>query len=246
MLDPNAPKPLYIQLKEVIRQAIGSGIWKPDTKIPSERELCDRYNVSRITVRQAIAEAEKDGLLYKIQGKGTFVKAPKIEQGLSKITRFSDTLQNIGLNGRTKIVKAGTVPPDFQIANILEVDMSEQIVNLSLLGLANEEPIVYYDSYFSYEIGEKMVEIAKRYEREGKPFSTIDLYGELNIVIDKVTQTFEATNCSKEIARILKIKEGKALLIITSIVYTHDSRPLEFKTGMYKADKYKFHITRSM
>jgi GntR family transcriptional regulator len=246
MLNPNAPKPLYIQLKEKVKNAIESGEWKPDTQIPSERDLCNKYNVSRITVRQAISEAQKDGLLYKIQGKGTYVKAPKIEQGLMKITSFGNTLQSRGLNGRTEVMTAEIIPVDFQISNILKIDMSNSVVNLRLIGLANEEPIVYYNSYFTYDIGIKMIDAAKKHEKEGRPFSTYDLYKELNIPADTVSQTIEATNCSKETAKTLKLKQGTALLVIVSVVYMHDERPVEFKTAMYKADKYKFHIRRSM
>jgi len=246
MLDPNSPKPLYLQLKEKIRNAIETGEWKPDTKIPSERDLCKQYNVSRITVRQAISEAENEGLLYKIQGKGTFVKAPKIEQGLMKITSFGNTLRNSGLNGRTEIIKSEIMPVNFQLSNILRIDMTEHVVNLRLLGLANEEPIVHYDSYFTHEIGVKMLEAAQKNAKAGIPFSTYDLYGQLNIGADTVSQTFEAINCDAEMARILKVKKGTALLVVTSIVNNHDGKPIEYKTAMYKADKYKFHITRSM
>ncbi|HHW48808.1 MAG TPA: GntR family transcriptional regulator [Clostridiaceae bacterium] len=246
MLNPNAPKPLYIQLKEKIKNAIESGEWKPDTQIPSERDLCNKYNVSRITVRQAISEAQKEGLLYKIQGKGTYVKTPKIEQGLMKITSFGSTLKSRGLNGRTEVLTAEIVPVDFQISNILNIDMTENVVNLGLLGLANDEPIVYYNSYFTYDIGIKMIDAAKKHAKEGRPFSTYDLYKELNIPADTVSQTFEATNCDKETAKILKLKQGTALFVIVSVVYLNDGRPVEFKTAMYRADKYKFHIKRSM
>lgn len=246
MIQHNTPIPLYMQLKEKIKSAIEEGTLKPNDQIPSERELCNKYNVSRITVRQAIAEAVNEGLLYKIQGKGTFVKQPKIEQGLVKLTSFSKTLLNKGLQASSKIVKKNVVPVSFQVANILNVDLSEQVVNLGVVGLANDEPMVYYDSYFTFDIGMKMTKAAEQYVKQNKAFSSYDLYEEVNMVIDTIQQTIEAVNCSKDIAKVLKVPEGKALLVITSIIYNLDKEPVEFKTAMYRADKYRFHITRSM
>lgn len=246
MLKHNAPVPLYVQLKESISNAIALGEWKPDTQIPSERDLCKKYNVSRITVRQAIAEAENAGLLYKIQGKGTFVQAPKISQGLYKITSFGKTLQISGLHGTTSIIESKIVPVNLQLSNIFNSNIDNQMFNLRLLGLANGDPIVYYNSYFPLDIGYAMLEAARKREKEGMPFSTYDFYGESDIAVDAMEQTFEAVNCNKEVAKLMKIKEGTALLVVTSVVYTRDSTPVEFKTAMYKADKYKFHLKRTM
>lgn len=246
MIDHTTPTPLYKQLKGKIITAIENGQLKPDERIPSERELCNTYNVSRITVRQAIAEAEKEGLVYKIHGKGTFVKQPKIEQGLVKLTSFSKTLLAKGLKGSTKMIASDIVPVNFQVANLLDINLSEQVVNIVLLGSANDEPMVYYDSYFTYDLGIEMIKAAEKNIKLDKAFSTYDLYQDINIMVDSVSQTFEAINCNKDIARLLKVPGGTALLLVTSIFYTRDKRPLEFKTAMYRADKYRFHITRSI
>jgi len=246
MLKHNAPTPLYIQIKESISSAISLGEWEPDMQIPSERELCKKYNVSRITVRQAIADAENAGLLYKIQGKGTFVQAPKIGQGLSKITSFGKTLQISGLHGTTSILESKVVPVNLELSNVFKCSMDDQVFNLRLLGFANAEPIVYYNSYFPLAIGCSMLETAHKHVESGTPFSTYDLYAQLDIAADAVEQTFEAINCRKEVAKIMNVKEGTALLVVTSVVYTRDEKPVEFKTAMYKADKYKFHLKRSM
>lgn len=246
MIDHNDPTPLYRQLKETIEKAIKNGELKNDEKIPSERELCDKYNVSRITVRQAISEAVNEGLLYKIQGKGTFVKQPKIEQRLVKMTSFSKTLLSKGLYGSTKIVKKEIVPVNFEVANILKLDLSEQVVNLDLIGLANDEPVVYYNSYFSFDIGNQIIRVAEEKEQLKQAFSSFELYNDINIVIERVDQTFEAINCNREIADLLEVPQGTALLVISSIIYSSDKKPIEFKTAMYRADKYRFHITRDM
>src|SRR3569833_738583 len=97
MLNKNIPIPLYYQLKERLTQQIMGGDFQPGTLMPSERELSDRYGISRMTVRQALGEMVKEGLLLREQGKGTFVAEPKITQGLLRLTSFSEDMQSRGL-----------------------------------------------------------------------------------------------------------------------------------------------------
>ena len=77
-INRNNPKPLYLQLEEIIRGNIEKGLWLTDTKIPSEAELMEEYDLSRITVRNACNQLVKEGVLYRVAGKGTFVAQPKI------------------------------------------------------------------------------------------------------------------------------------------------------------------------
>ena len=73
MLEKNSPKPLYQQLKDILVDAIDSEKWKANEKIPSENELSCIYGLSRMTVRSVLTDLVKEGLLYRVQGKGTFV-----------------------------------------------------------------------------------------------------------------------------------------------------------------------------
>lgn len=78
MLDRNAPEPLYIQLDRILRNNITSGLWKPGSAVPSENELCREYNISRMTARSVLTGLVREGLLYRVQGKGTFVPDNKV------------------------------------------------------------------------------------------------------------------------------------------------------------------------
>jgi GntR family transcriptional regulator len=85
MLDKRSHLPLHQQLKAAIEDRILSGEWLPGTQVPSERELCEQYQISRITVRQALSALVTEGRLIRTQGRGTFVAWPRIEQ---QLTRF--------------------------------------------------------------------------------------------------------------------------------------------------------------
>src|SRR5699024_11697021 len=102
MLLRDTSVPLYEQLKDIIEHKINSNEYKVNEQIPSERELGETYDVSRVTVRQAIALAEKEGLVSKVHGVGTFVAKPKIKQQIEEITDFASTATQLGVDERTK------------------------------------------------------------------------------------------------------------------------------------------------
>lgn len=245
-LDRNHVLPLYEQLKNIIAKQIENGELKPEQQIPSERELCEKYQVSRITVRQAIALAENEGLVVRTHGRGTFVSAnPKIEQGLSKISNFQETLSTQGLTGKTIIHRAAVISNNFMLSRLLENDLRDQIVNLQLVGFGNEEPFVFYDTFFSHELGEKMIEAAKKAIEKKTTFSTLDLYKEFQVGITPThtEQTFEATTADEFLAEVLQVEKGEPIFRVSSIVYA-DKQTIEYKEAYYRGDKYKFFITR--
>ncbi len=176
MLDRSQSIPLYEQLKNIIEKKINSGELKENDQLPSERELGERYKVSRITVRQAIALAEREGLVKRVHGIGTFVNRPKIRQALNVVDTFQSTVEQQGLIASTKLINTDTITSDFQLSRILNISTMDKVLNMKLVGYGNESPIVYYDTYFPYELGKKMQEAAEQIMKKSKPFSTLDLY----------------------------------------------------------------------
>src|SRR5690625_2513022 len=161
-VDRTDKNPLYIQVKEKIIQKIKAGVYVPNEKLPSERDLCSIFNVSRITVRQAIEELIKSGYIYSVRGSGNFVTDSKSRFGnpLGTIFSFRDLLKSKNRTGKTKIVHADTLLADLELASILEVKMGETIFNMQLLGYSENHSVVYYNSYFKQEIGEQLHKIA--------------------------------------------------------------------------------------
>src|ERR1700681_3065055 len=100
------PLPRYYQLKEIMREKIRLGEWKPGDLIPSERELGEQYGISRMTARQAITELVNEGLFYREQGKGTFVSRHKITQQLIHLTGFTEDISARGQHPSTKVISA--------------------------------------------------------------------------------------------------------------------------------------------
>ena len=245
MLSFDKPSPLYLQLKDLLKQEIESGILKPNDRLPSENQLCKLYNVSRITVRQALAELVNEGLVYRSHGKGTFVANPRVEQELVTVTPFDETLRRKGMKPATVFLSRGLLPADFNLATLLAVPLETSTVHLRLLGLGDGEPLVLYNSFFPEPIGSPMVALARDKARKGKSFSTYDLYKEISgVTPSMMTQSFEAIVADKESAKMLDIKPGHPLLQVTTIVYTVEGRPAEYRIAAYRGEKYRFHITR--
>ena len=237
--------PLYLQVKRLLTEKINDGLLNPGEKLPSERELCEQYNVSRITIRQALNDLDKEGLIYRAHGKGTFVAQPKVEQELFTITPFQNALINKGLNPRTRFLEYLIVPNSYKLSKILSTPLAEQVVQLTLLGLDGDTPMAYYNSYFSYDLGLKVQELAKQAAAQGQSFTTFDLYKHIpELTLGMVSQTFEASIADAFIAEALKIKKGSPILIVDSIIYTNQDQPIEYKTAIYRGDKYKFSVIR--
>lgn len=245
--DPS--KSLYIQIKNRIKKQILTGQFKIGDKIPSERELCLLFGVSRITVRQAINEAINEGLLFTVQGKGTFVADYgdyKISQGLSRITPFKESLSGAGLSAGTRLLGHQIQPVDLNLGKILNIDPGKMVFVLKLLGVANDEPVVFYQSFYDTKLGMEIHRKAQEKVEKGMVFSTLDLYQDTELAPYYADQTFEALNADQSLAEILQIQVGTALFLITSIIYSKKNLPIEYKKAFYRSDKYKFHIRRSL
>lgn len=245
MISADKPTPLYQQLKDALKADIVGGNLSPHEKVPTERELSNLYNVSRITVRQALTDLTKEGFIYRVQGKGTFVSPPKVDQPLFSVTPFEETLKSKGIVPSTQLLKWNSEAADFEIATKLAIPISSPVIKLTLLGLGNKEPMAIYHSYFSEAFGKEIIKNVELSEISKKSFTTIDLYKNISKVKPKMqNQSFEALPADDSTSEILNIPYGAPVFFVTSIIYDTDDRPIEFKTAIYRGDKYRFNITR--
>jgi len=245
VLNHQGATPLYVQLKQDLFQQMDLGQLRPGHPIPSERSLCAKYRISRTTVRQALSEMINAGLLSRKQGKGTFVIERRVNQGLVRIVNFERTVLELGLKPSTQVLGNDVIPADIQMAKILDVPLTSQILKLTLLGKGDATPLVLYESYFPLQFGQRMAKKAAQLEKKGAPFSTYDLYERMGSATPRsVAQTFEAITADDRLAAIMKVRKGLPIFMITSIFQTADQRPLEFRTAQYRGDRYKFHLTR--
>lgn len=237
--------PYYKQIREEFHSRIQKEQWMEGDRIPSERELCEEFGVSRITIRQAIGQAVNEGILETHPGKGTFVRKRKAGKGFMENISFSEMIRNLNKEPKSKILDCNTTSLTIKDSKLIELFGVRRSINLVILGLGDDEPLIVYSSFFPYELGLKVVEKAKERVSRSLPFSTYDLYQDgIGVFPSKAHQNYEAIQADRKIANILKIPLKSPLFLIKSIFYTFDDKPLEYREATYRGDSFIFHVKR--
>jgi GntR family transcriptional regulator len=233
VIDRAARLPLYQQLYEILHQKILLQQWKPGDRLPTESELEKQHNVSRITVRTVLDMLVKEGLIYRQAGRGTFVAHATLEQGLSQIISFTEDMQRRGFTVSTRVLFSGLVPATAHIAARLRIDPGEELAHLQRLRLADGEPMCIEHSYFIHRYCPGILDhdFSTRSLREVK-------IGKYGIRWAHAKQTIQAINASQEMADLLDIRRGGALLFFERISFSQDNVPMEFLQAYYRADRY--------
>jgi GntR family transcriptional regulator len=236
LIDKNSPLPLYFQLEEEIKQLIESEQFTPGTLLPSERELSEKYKISRMTVRQAITNLANKGYLYREKGKGTFVAEKKFEQDLQGLTSFTEDMKSRGLTPGSKLIKFGVIDAFIDVKKKLMVEENEPIFQIQRIRLANEQPIALETSYipvkFAPELNEDIL--------KGSIYQYVENQSRLKI--GSATQILESSVVNQFEIEHLNLKKGDPVLLIERHTLLEDGRPLEIVKSSYRADKYKFTI----
>ena len=232
----NSPLPRYFQLKEIMRERIRSGEWKPGELIPSERELSEKYGISRMTARQAITELVNEGLFYREQGKGTFVSQRKITQQLIHLTGFTEDIRARGQRPGTKVLSATMHPADEETAGKLRINPGTPIFRLQRLRLADDEPLAIELSQISFKGCEGLLEE----DLEHNSLYRL-LEAKYGIALMEADQELEAGLTGSEEAQLLKISIARPVLFTRRVTYTDRNQPIEYAKAVYCGNKYTFY-----
>jgi GntR family transcriptional regulator len=223
-------------LKEILRERTRSGEWKPGELIPSERELSEKYGISRMTARQAITDLVNEGLFYREQGKGTFVSERKITQQLIHLTGFTEDIRARGQRPGTIVLSAEMRQADEVTAEKLRVEAGTLIFRLQRLRLADDEPLAIELSQICFKGCERLLEEDLEHNSLYRLLET--KYG---ILLMEADQELEAGLAGNENAQLLKISVGSPVLFTRRITYTERNQPIEFAKAVYCGNKYTFY-----
>ena len=228
--------PLYYQLETILRRKILSGDYTPDTPLPSEDMLAEEYQVSRITVRQALASLEQEGLVLRQRGKGPFVSDNVSDFGLPLFTGSIEDLVLMGIRTKTEVLATDWIDGPKNIREKLQVE-SGQILRIEKIRSIEGGPFSHVFNYLPADIGEKVPpDLVTK-----KPMLMI-LEDELGIRATEAEQSVEATIADAEVAPMLDIRVGDPLLKAERTVYDNKGRPVEYVSVLYRADKYAFSV----
>ena len=238
-IDKTSVVPIYYQLKKLIQERISSGEYPVGMCLPSEREYCEEYGISRMTVRQAISDLVNEGLLWRERGKGTYVAQQKLEQGLQALTSFTEDMKQRNMRPGTRLIHMNTCPATGHVARQLGIEDGEIVYEIARLRLADDEPMAIETAYVPIGILPNLTE-----ERVATG-SLYEIMREIGIEIAHATQTLEAVQAKVAEAIKLNIKNKASVLLIERTTYASGGQAIEFVKSVYRGDRYKFTIDLS-
>lgn len=223
--------PVYIRIVEDIKQTINSGSLKPGDAVPSENALCKEYGASRMTIRKGLAVLVKDGYIYSIPGKGSFVRKPE----LNKYTIYYDEMKNsINTVDQSRLLEVTIIMPDEKLAGELQTTRNKNVVVIRRLFYTEGNPIAYDIKYLLYSKGMPIVEK----EIEQATFPEI-ISGSMSAFSLKKELTIYAQIPDEEVRRHLNIYDQLALLVVEQKIYNEDHQPMGLCVTYFRGDYIK-------
>jgi GntR family transcriptional regulator len=231
--------PMYVQLKESIIADIMAGHYQPHQRLPSERELCERYSVSRMTVRQALIELVREGTVYTRAGKGTFVSTPQlIEQPPDAASSFGQDVRARGATPSSRVLEATVVPAIPHVARVLEIAPGADVILLARVRLADGEPLALETAFLPFALFPDLL----RHD-----FSVGSLYHVLEhdyqLALTLAEQTITAALADAREADALGLTPPAAVLKLQRVTQRRDGVPVAFVLSSYRGDRYTLRST---
>jgi GntR family transcriptional regulator len=234
-LDVTASRPLYLQLRDTLLHRIQAGDYVAHQRLPSERDLSEEFKVSRITVRQALADLALHGHVYTRVGKGTYVGVPSLHKPLGSLFGFSESVLQRGRRPSSTILEASLIPvPDDLVAR-LQITPGDLLVRLQRLRLVDDVPIAIESTHLPHAACPGLI---------GYMTHTASLYGVLETVYGLRMAFAEITAgaglSDGEESRLLGLPPSSAVLRMEQTSFIEDGRPMEFSRASYRGDGYHF------
>lgn len=237
-IDLSSPIPFYYQLQQHLEANITEARWKPGQKLPSEKNLCDHFQISRTVVRQALNELASNNLIETQKGRGSFVSTPKHTwQLMQTLSGFQENTVAQGQTIKTQVLALEVIPASGDIAESLQLAEGVPVTMLKRLRFVDDEPIVVVTTYIPEKLCPGLVE---------EDFTDKSLYEHLatkfNLSIAEGIRTIEAVNATPDLSAALQLEEGAALSLLKSVGWLADGTPLEYYVAWHRGDRSRFQV----
>ncbi|KZO01790.1 GntR family transcriptional regulator [Pseudobacillus badius] len=234
-LNPKDPVPLHIQLRNKIEGLINEGHYR--NKIPSERQLMDEYEVSRSTVREAVAHLVREGIVEKVHGKGTFISSKVIQDWLGSLTSTTETIRKMGMEPGARLITHGIIEPPEEI---VEATGLQKAYFIKRVRYANDIPLAIELQYYPVDIGSQL---AKFDIDKGTLFDLME--ENLGIQLAEAEQLITSGFLSAEDAELLEVADSFNVLNTERKLMDHSGRLIEYYVASFRSDMYSFRIKLS-
>jgi GntR family transcriptional regulator len=231
-----ATKPAWVQIDEQLAGRIESGRLAPGERLPAERELAQALAVSRMTVRQALASLAARGLVERGVGRGTFVRAPKVEHDLTRVAGFTEEVESEGLEAGARILAAGQHRAPAQVARALGIPAQAPVVRLERLRLGGDQPMTLEDTWVPAERFPGLLE----HDLGGSLYALMREHYGLGPV--SATERLEPVAARPHEAAALGVEEGTPLMLVVRVAYAEDETAVEYAHDRHRGDRARFVI----
>lgn len=234
-LDRSSGVPLHVQIREGLRGLVGTDVLPWGATVPPEGDLARELSVSRMTLRQALASLESEGLLVRKQGVGTVVSFPKFRHETQRLTSFSDDMASRGLTSSSAILRLEKVSAPADVARRLRLDSKDAVWLCERLRLADGHPVGLHTSY----LPASLVDLSGMNEQS----SLYALLAAAGRAVYRADETIESVAASSLEATQLEVDVGSPLLLVTRVSYCEDGEPIEVVYARYRSDVYRYSLS---
>ena len=228
--------PIYVQIRESLRAEITGGILRRGEQLPSENELASKFNVSRMTIRESIEDLVDEGLLYRRHGVGTFVAYPHLQRDHTRLTSFFDKAEDEGFQFRAQLLTLEVIHATPKVAQALDLPATSQVIRVKTLRYANDVPVTVHDAHIPHAL------FAGILNENLEVQHLWSIFEKCGYKVKRAIQKLEAREATKEVARLMKIKEGAPVLFKERTVYAEDGTPVEFTYCYNRGDMYSLTV----
>lgn len=229
--------PIYVQIHNKIKKAIENGKWQIGDRIPSERALSETFNVSRMTLRQAVQTLVEEGILQRKVGSGTYVASQKVQEKMSGTTSFTDIMRAQGKTPSSKVVSYHVADPTLSEKEHLKLGSNDVILRMERIRLADDLPICF-------EITTIPAKIVKTLSRNEITSSFYHALEEKGYKLGHAQQTVSAMLASERVSELLNVKRGSSILRLRQITMLDNGEPFEYVRTQYVGDRFEFYLER--
>ena len=234
-IDHKSKMPLHVQVEELMRKLIASTKYSNGALLPKELDLANILGISRSTIRQATNKLENEGLLIRKKGVGTTVAEKKnLSTELDHWYSFTQEMRDRGISVQNIFIKTEYVPATEKLAQFFKIKTGRLLFKLSKLKGSDNDPIVYFESYFHPRI-----RLTKNDDFSIPLYSLLD--NKFKIKVIRSNENIKAQSAGS-LSSILHVTSSAPVLFRERFVYDTGDRPVEYNLGYYRSDKFTYSI----
>jgi len=237
LMAPPGSKPLHAHLREVMLDQINSGLWQPDCRIASEREICEQFKVSRTTARRAIGDLTHEGHLFAVQGKGTFVAKPPLLQPLEPLVGFTEDMRRRGVSLHTRVISINSLRADDGLAERLKLRSLTPVFVIARVRSSEGRPIAFQRSHLPEHLcpGLMNFDLAKHSLYE-------ILRTEYGLKLDHGKTRLSAALANAEERKLLELGNPWAVMRGEQTTFLEDGSVIEYCASSYVGERFELTV----